>query len=95
MLKQAAASGGSSPVGSPLVVGKLHPSPDRIPRSQSGASIGQSPMKEHVVSSENLLELALPPGEERGDSEGEEAAAGPLPANQHHQEHGKGAGLAQ
>lgn len=87
-------------MGSPLVVGKLHPSPDRIPRSQSGASIGQSPMKEHVVSSENLLELALPSSsaEERGDSEETMTAADgdlPPPPNHPYREHGKGAGLAQ
>lgn len=39
------------------MVGRLHPSPERIPRSNSGASIGNSPMKTHVISSESLLLL--------------------------------------
>lgn len=40
-------------------VGRLHPSPERIPHSGSTGSLhGKSPMKEVVLSHENLLDIS-------------------------------------
>lgn len=46
----------SSPMTSPLMamVGRLIPSPEKIVKSCSAASLGRSPMKDHMVSSDSL-----------------------------------------
>lgn len=76
-------------------MGRLHPSPERMPHSASAGSIGKSPMKEHVVSSRDCLTELVEEGCADGSgAEGPRGDDGEDSVNNSSQDLAKGGGLA-